>query len=248
MISFKRKSFSNYIGSDALKGATIGATIGSIATGGFGAPTSIKIPDGAPKYVRKGLEGYNSLVGETTIERTDKDGKVIGTKKKSAPSGLQNLIVVGAATLIGASLGALVGAVKEIDKKISRTTINNRLLTDVTKKLLGSGFKEDLDFTVNPATATNLMRTRVCIAVTKDAAYLRVLVNTVSDKKLKMAADRILKGLKGNFQIRCTQATNKFNDINITTVSNASSNVNTVFEIASGFIKAGYPVYLVEVG
>lgn len=248
MISFKRKNFSNYIGSGALKGATIGATVGSIAVGGAGAPTSIGIPEKAPKFVKSGLEKYNSLAGKTTIEKKDKDGKVIGTREKTTTSGAQNLMIVGAATLIGAALGALVGTVREIDKRISRTTINNRLLGDVTKKLMESGFKEDLDFTVNPATATNLMKTRVCIVVTKDAAYLRTLVNTVNDKRLKTVADRVIKGLKGNFQIRCTQATNKFNDINITTVSNASSNVNTVFEIASGFIKAGYPVYLVEVG
>jgi hypothetical protein len=250
MIKFKQKDFSNYIASGALKGATIGATVGSIATGGLGAPTNIKVPSKGPKFIKKGIEGYNNMTTIKTVKDwKDKDGKRIetGSHTEETTSGLQSLAIVGTTTILGAALGALFGVVKEVDKRVSHTTANARLMANVLKELAKKGYKEGQQFTRDPKEA-NLMKIKVCIVITRDGADFKALINTVNDTKLKSVTEKVIKSLTGPTQVRNNLASNRYNEITISTISNTPSNVKTVSELASGFIKAGYSVYLVEVG
>lgn len=249
MIKFKQKDFSSYVTSGAMKGATLGATVGSIAVGGMGAPKSLPVV--GPKFLKKAAEGYNKMTNTTTIKDgyKDKSGKWVETGQhiEEKTSGLQNLAIVGTTTLIGAALGALVGVVREIDKRVSRTTANDRLMADIESELKKKGYKEGIHYTRDPETA-NLLKTKVCIVATRNGANFRALINTIDDKKLKATTDKIIKGLTGPAQVRNNLASNRYNEITISTISNTSHNVKTVSEIALGFIKAGYSVYLVEVG
>lgn len=225
MIEFKRKNFSNIV-SSAVKGAGIGATVGSIAGGGL---TPKSIPTFLP-----GSKKYNDL-------RKDKDVSFNDGKIK------QQLTILGASVLVGAALGALVGIAKDADQAISRRTADKRLMGEVIKDLNKKAWKEGTHFTRDPK-AANEMRTKVCLVITRDGANLKVLINTADDQRLKTAADKVVKGLSGPTQVRTSSASNRYNEITISTISNTPSNIKTVSELASGFIKAGYPVYLVEVG
>lgn len=235
MIKFKKKNFS--IASDTVKGATLGATVGTIISGA--APASL------PKFI-PGSSKYNELSKTVTIE-TKKDGKVTDTKTTTVSSGLQKGILLGTATLIGAALGTLCGTVKAIDKKLSKNTVDNRLMSEIMKGLEKNSYKEGRDFTRDPKQA-NIMKTKVCLVITKNAGEFRLLVNVVDDPKLKTLSEKITKKLTGPFQIRNSSATNRYNEINISTIPNSSANIRTVVDIATSYINAGYPVYLVEVG
>ena len=243
MANFRQKTYSNYIASGALKGATIGATIGGIIGGSNAViPSNINIGDKkVPNFVKKGFDLYNK--GSVTKTRTNDKGKTTSWQETGT---LQQLGVFGAITLIGAALGAICGAVKEVDKMISRGSANNRLMNDILSGLNKKGFKEGKDFTRNPQEADN-MKTKVCIVATRDGANFRLLVNYFNDIKLKKIADKVTKGLNGPTQVRNNTASNRYNEIQISTISN-TTNANTVIELATGFIKEGFPVYLVEVG
>lgn len=246
MANFRQKTYSNYIASGALKGATIGATIGGILGGSNAViPSNINIGDKkVPKFVKSGIDFYNK--GEVKRTITYKDNGQEKRKTVTEVGTLQQLGVFGAITLIGAALGAICGAVKEVDKMISRGSANNRLMNDILSGLNKKGFKEGRDFTRNPQDADN-MKTKVCIVATRDGANFRLLVNYFNDIKLKKIADKVTKGLNGPTQVRNNTASNKYNEIQISTISN-TTNANTVIELATGFIKEGFPVYLVEVG
>lgn len=249
MIRFQPKDFSSHIISGAIKGAGVGATVGGVV-GGYGIKTM-------PKFI-PGADKYNSLRKDMPLFEKNKDGRltkrpVIDStgepvyKKDEAGIISQKMAILGASTIIGAALGALLGAVKDINSKLSRLGADNRLMSDVLKELKRKSFKEDIDFTRDPKLANDL-KTKVCILITRDAANLKTVVNTVDDPKLKRLSDKITRGLTAKAQVRHNQTSNKYNEITISTISNCPSNVKTVTELATGFIKAGYPVYLVEVG
>lgn len=154
--------------------------------------------------------------------------------------------LVAAGTIIGAMLGALVGSISELDKRNSRKDVNKRLLPDVISNLKKDNFKEGIDFTRDPKTADRL-KTRVCIAVSRNSGDLRILINTNADPKLKNLTDRVVKNIP-NSSVDLKTASNKFNDITISTISDNSSDAGLVSGIAYQFIHSGFPVYLVEVG
>lgn len=224
MIKFKQKDFSNYIVSDAVKGATIGAAVGSVIGGGA-APEKLPVVKFLP-----GAKKYNNL----RHGKKDTEGKI-----------KQQLAIMGTSVILGAALGALLGTVKEIDKHVSQGNADNRLMGSVIKELEKKGYKEGQDFTRDPKQATTF---KVCIVLTRDGANLRLLVNVVKDPKLKQTTDKVIRSLTGKPQVRNNTASNKYNEISISTISNTPSNIKTVTELASGFIKAGYPTYIVEVG
>jgi hypothetical protein len=223
MIKFKQKDFSNYIVSDAVKGATIGAAVGSVIGGGAA-------PEKLPVKFLPGAKEYNNL----RHGKKDTEGKI-----------KQQLAIMGTSVILGAALGALLGTVKEIDKHVSQGNADNRLMGSVIKELEKKGYKEGQDFTRDPKQATTF---KVCIVLTRDGANLRLLVNVVKDPKLKQTTDKVIRSLTGKPQVRNNTASNKYNEISISTISNTPSNIKTVTELASGFIKAGYPTYIVEVG
>ena len=141
--------------------------------------------------------------------------------------------------------GALLGTVKEIDKHVSQGNADDRLMGSVIKELEKKGYKEGKEFTRDPKQASTF---KVCIVLTSDGANLRLLVNVIKDPKLKQTTDKVIRSLTGKPQVRNNTASNKYNEISISTISNTPSNIKTVTELASGFIKAGYPTYIVEVG
>ena len=156
-----------------------------------------------------------------------------------------NLAVAG--TLIGAALGAFVGGIKEIANKVNRkNTVDRRLMSKVIEVLKKDGLKEGKDFTKDPKTATSL-RTKVCIVISKISGELRLSVNLVSDPKIKTVSDEIIKRLP-NTSVTTEKMSDKFNDIVITSISDASADTGLVVGIIEKFIHSGYPVYLVEVG
>lgn len=164
---------------------------------------------------------------------------------KFVPGGDKPWTTTACGAIIGAALGALVGTAKEINKAVSNSNADNRLMNGVLKNL--NKYQEGKDFTRDPKTAT-LLKTKVCIAFTRDAANFKVLVNTEGDKKLKALNEKVIRRLPSNIQARHQQASNKFNEIEITTISHASSNIELVTGLISGFIDGGYPVYIIEVG
>lgn len=224
MIKFKQKDFSNYIVSDAVKGATIGAAVGSVIGGGA-APEKLPVVKFLP-----GAKEYNNL----RHGKKDTEGKI-----------KQQLAIMGTSVILGAALGALLGTVKEIDKHVSQGNTDDRLMGSVIKELEKKGYKEGKEFTRDPKQASTF---KVCIVLTRDGANLRLLVNVIKDPKLKQTTDKVIRSLTGKPQVRNNTASNKYNEISISTISNTPSNIKTVTELASGFIKAGYPTYIVEVG
>jgi len=230
MTKFKRKEFSSYILSDTLKGAGYGATAGTFA-GALNLSPTLKGKNWIAKV-------YNSQ------KQRNREAGRSGAFEQTAN---QRLLIAAAGTLIGAALGAIVGTAKTISEKISQHGTDNRLLKNVMGKLGTLGYKEGIDYTRDPETA-NRLRTKVCLVITRDAANISLLVNMVNDNKLSKDADKILRSLPGKPQIRYSRTTDKYNDITISTISKSGSNADLVTNIVDGFIKAGYPVYLVEVG
>lgn len=158
-----------------------------------------------------------------------------------------DLLLTSSGVVIGAALGALVGGIKEISTRINRkNTVDRRLMSKVIEYLKKDGLKEGIDFTKDPKTATTL-KTKVCIVISKVSGELRISVNLVSDPKLKTVSDEIIKRLP-NMAASTEKMSDKFNDITITSISDASADVGLVVGVVEKFIHSGYPVYLVEVG
>lgn len=174
--------------------------------------------------------------------------KINNNKEENQYNTWQEGLKVGlAGVVIGAALGALVGGIKEISTKVNRkNTVDRRLMSKVCEVLKRDGLKEGINFTKDPKTATSL-KTRVCIVISKVSGELRLSVNLASDPKLKTVSDEIIKRLP-NTAASSEKISDKFNDIIITTISDASADVGLVVGIIEKYIHSGYPVYLVEVG
>lgn len=203
--------------SDTVRGASIGASLGTF--GSVFAPKKVKFKLGK---------------------------KELGEKYNDLKSHEKKLAIVGAGTIIGAALGALVGLVKESDKLISRTNVDKRLMKTVIENLKKQHFKEGQDFTRDPKIADQL-KTKVCIVITKYSGDLRILINTISDKKLDNLTEQTIKNLQ-NTSVVNKKASNNYNEITISTISDGSADAGLVTGICEKFIHSGYPVYLVEVG
>jgi len=157
------------------------------------------------------------------------------------------VVLMGAGAIIGAALGALHYALKEINIKVNRKiTVNDRLMKVVVENLVKDGFKEGKDFTRDPKIADQL-KTKVCLVMSRVSNDLRVLINTVSDSKLKRTTDEVISRIP-NASVVNTKMTDKYNDITISTISDSSADASLVTGMAEHFIHSNYPVYLVEVG
>lgn len=218
MITFRRKDFS--ILSSTLKGAAIGGNLGLLS-----------LPLG-----NKNAEGIYYKGSNPTFRKMN----------KLSPFS-KRLGIIAAGTLVGAALGALVGTIKKSDEIISRkTTVDNRLMDRVVEDLKKTGFKEGSDFTRDPKTADSLKST-VSIAITRNSGELRLLVNTISDNKLKDITKNIIKNIPNSSAVSEEQKS-RYNEISITTISDGSADVGLIAGICEKFIRNKYPVYLVEVG
>lgn len=171
--------------------------------------------------------------------------KMANAARTKQENGTTVALAVGA--IVGAALGALSYTLKEINIAVNRKmTVNNRLMKTVVENLLKDGFKEGKDFTRDPKEADQL-KTKVCIVMSKVSNDLRVLINTVSDSKLKRTTDEVISRMP-NVSVVNTKMTDKYNDITISTISDSSADASLVTGIAEHFIHSKYPVYLVEVG
>ena len=153
---------------------------------------------------------------------------------------------VAISTLVGAALGAVIGLIRDGEQLIKRSRVDNRLMSFVIDGLKNQGFKEGTDFTRDPKKATQL-KTRVCIVITKVSGEFNLLVNTVSDSKLKNITTELVKNLP-NTSTYTENISDKFNDITISSISDSSVTAGLVIGICERFIRSGFPVYLIEVG
>ena len=218
MIKFREKDFSNYIVDDTLKGAALGATAGTLYSG---------ISNKFPKFIP----------GSDKLNKTSKDGKPESN----------GLIMTGIGTLVGAALGALVGTVREIDKRVSRAnTGSSRLMNSVLDKLRERGYKENLDFTRDSSKSME-KKMKISVVFNNADSDFRILVNTINDPTLKSITNKLLQPIKRNGQVQTNYAVNKYNEINITTMKDNNVNSLIVTNLVEGFIKEGYPVYIAEV-
>lgn len=156
------------------------------------------------------------------------------------------ILVVGGSMLAGAALGAIAGKIKDNKLHEARTTAGVRLFDSVLENLRKIGFKEGQDFTQDPRMA-NVMKTKVCIVVSRNSSGLKLLINTVDDPELKDVTKRI-HGSLGRNTVSSEKINNRYNELTITTMSSNGGDATFVTRIIETFIKSGYPVYIVEVG
>lgn len=264
MIKFRQKDFSNYIVRDAIKGASLGAGLG-ITTAGLGfAPEKLKswVP-GHNQYnkLKKSTQPwtkYNDKTKQQEIQyRNKSNGKYVskeslvdGSDKEmimmeTGPGATQGqkYVFLAATTILGAALGAIVGAIRTA-KDAARST-NNRLLKQVLPRLKSMGLVEGKDYTMDPKKA-NEIPTKVCIVLSSASGELQTVINSKDDRQLKQVVDKIVRMSPGRSQV--STQNNRFNEITITTAKNTTANVNQVISIIKSFVENGYPVYIVEVG
>lgn len=225
MINFRKKEFS--ILGDTLQGASIGGSLGIIASGLGGKDAKDAKGIKLPKF------------------RNISDNKINSFNNSSAL--IKHTGVIGAGIIIGASLGALVGLIRKGDELISqKSTVDKRLMDKVITDLKKAGFKEGINFTRDPHEADKL-KTPISIAITRNSGELKLLVNTITDDKLKSITKELIKNLP-NSSVVSQEAKNRYNEISITSISDGSADVGLIAGIAERFIRNKYPIYLVEVG
>jgi hypothetical protein len=228
MIVFRQKDFS--ILSSTIAGAGLGASAGSLGTIIFKRKPKDK---GEFYYYDKDKNGND-------IRKFDQD-------KYKAVNNKYNLQLVGGGMLIGAALGALVGTIKEISKRVNRNkTVDARLMEKIQMGLTASGLKEGIDYTRDPKQA-NQMKTRVCLVISKYSGELKLLINVVKDKKLEQLTEHIVKNIPNTSNV-VTRTGDRYNDVIVSTISDNSADPGLICGIVEEFVHNKYPVYLVEVG
>ena len=196
-----------------------GAVLGGTVTGG-----ALPFIPNKVKFAKKDVDKYNNL----------------------NPFYKKALLELGGVA-IGGALGALAGMIMDVSDYINKkTTVNKRLLKDVLDNLKKTGYKEGTDFTRDPKMAS-LLKTKVCLVISKSSDELKLLINTVNDSKLKTITEQIIKNLP-TLSTLTEKVSDRFNEINITTMTSNSGDATWVTSVAEKFISSGYPVYLVEVG
>ena len=160
---------------------------------------------------------------------------------------VRNALMMVGGVAIGATLGAIAGAIMDLtDHIVRKKTVNNRLMKDVLVNLKKMGFNEGRDYTRDPKIST-LLKTKVCLVISKSSDEIKLLVNTVNERGLKDITSSISKNLPTMSTVT-EKVSDKYNELNITTMTSNNGDSTWVASIAEKFIKAGYPVYLVEVG
>ena len=152
---------------------------------------------------------------------------------------------VGYSVLVGAALGLVLGVTKKIAETSSRNKTNQRVINTVTKLLKNKGFEENKDFTTDPKTA-DLEKTKVTVLVNRGNGDLKLALNVISDEKLEKVCNRVVSELPDKSKTM-TKESNRYNEIMITTLSSGNDAI-VISGIIEKFIRAGYPVYMIEVG
>lgn len=168
-------------------------------------------------------------------------GAAAGATKLLNSSGLG---LVGKGLLIGAALGTLVGYIKTRNAANSRNSVGNKnLMHTVLDNLKKTGFKEGKDFVRSPKEA-NMLKTKVCIVITRVNGDLKLLVNSARDPKLQRVINEIHIP---NTSVTTTNTSDRYNDITISAISDGSADAGLVTGLCEYFIRSGFPVYLIEV-
>lgn len=152
---------------------------------------------------------------------------------------------VGYSVLVGAALGLVLGVTKKIAEASSRNKTNQRVINTVTKLLKNKGFEENKDFTTDPKTA-DLEKTKVTVLVNRGNGDLKLALNVISDEKLEKVCNKIVSELPDKSKTM-TKESNRYNEIMITTLSSGNDAI-VISGIIEKFIRAGYSVYMIEVG
>lgn len=155
------------------------------------------------------------------------------------------LKTLGYSILIGASLGLVVGVTKKIAEISSRNGSNTRVIDVVRNLLKKRNFKENKDFTYNPKIADQ-EKTKVTLVVNHGNGDLKLAMNVISDEKLEKVCNYIISELPDKSKTTKKES-NRYNEILITTLSKGNDAI-LIADIAEKFIRAGYPVYMIEVG
>ena len=224
---FSQKNHSR-VGDYAWNGALIGGTLmgGAIPF----------IPDS--KFETSSTTKENKGTGKKFVEK--------GSKKSMNPFVKKALLELGGIA-VGAGLGALAGCIMdETDRRNRKATVNNRLMGDICDNLRRIGFIEGRDFVRDPKRAS-LMKTKICMVISRSSDDLKLVINTVNDYKLKQVTEQITKNLP-TMSTLTEKASDRYNELNITTLASNSGDATWIASIAEKFIKSGFPVYLVEVG
>ena len=205
------------------------------------------------KRKRKGglFEGWFSEDDSTSIFKSALNGSWVGSTMAGlgTASGFggatpaSKLAFLGGGLLVGAALGALYGSLKASTAGNSRANVgNNRLLPRVFENLHKIGFKEGKDFVRSPKEA-NMLKTKVCIVVTRVNGDLKLLVNSARDSKLQRVVENIHIP---NTSVTTTNKSDRYNDITISSISDGSADAGLVTGLCEYFIRSGFPVYLIE--
>jgi len=204
---------------------------------------------GRRKGKKKKLFSRNDFIGNvfTGSGLGASIGAAVG---KFLPNKVTTTCAIGVGTLVGASLGLVYSIIKDISSKLNiASTVDNRLMRGIIEQLKGIGLVEGKDFTRDPKKATEL-RTKVSIVVSRDSGDLSLIINAVSDDRLKKTLDSIINLLKKSSGVSIKnneKLSDRYNDITITTVE-SPTNAKLIAEIIKGLVKEGYPVYILEVG
>lgn len=149
--------------------------------------------------------------------------------------------------LIGASLATAYFLTKKGASQARKLTNDKRnIVKDIRSTLVKFGFKEGSDFTFDPKTS-NILKTRVCIVISRTSDELSLNINTVNDSKLDSISNQIIKTLP-NTSVITRKTSDKFNELIISSISSNSGDAGFISITAEKFIKRGYPVFIVEVG
>ena len=247
MIKFRQKEFG--LGENVLKGALVGSSIGaSVGT----ISNKLNFKPKFPLFKEKRQEVWDKIENEENRrdQMFEKNGNFDKNRFDAFNTKINNLKNIDTAYLslggaiVGASLGALWTAAEWVTNKFTGKPIINQCLDLVITNLKKMGFKEGQHFTKDRKIADSL-KTKVTIAIVKTNGNLVVLVNSKNDQKLNKVNKDIVRNLPT--ETISQKENDRFNEITITSMS--SSNGDSVFisSLAEKFIKAGFPVYLLEV-
>lgn len=154
---------------------------------------------------------------------------------------------IGLGTVIGGSLGALTELLSRGNNYFNRKANVGkdsilRIVVDILKR---SGAREGVDFTRDPKRA-NLLKTKVCLSISKNVDDTKLLINTHNDPGLEKLTTSVVKGLPNRIA-QTNRASDKFNDLTVTMLS-SEADPDIISKAVQRFIKEGYPVYLIEAG
>ena len=246
---FKQKN-NSHTSSLAYKGAAIGGVLAGGSIPFLPEKVGMKQDKSKITTISKDDNGKDKKTIEEKIQfLEDPNYKHPKFRKKynKFDSPIRNAIVMAGGVIIGAALGALAGMIMDVTDHITnKRSLNNRLLKDVLVILKRMGFNEGRDYTRDPK-ISSLLKTKVAIVISRTSDELKLLINTVNDRKLKDITTNISKNLP-TMSTLTEKVNDRYNELNITTLTSNNGDATWVASIAEKFIKSGYPVYLVEVG